>query len=112
MILVSDAVIDDVVVKKGTPGIATNVGENWLTVSFEEGTSLDFGSDEKHRPYWDGKYSFFAKDWHQGIGSVDLDGEIYTATNKSGFAYLLIDKESLSGVMRNKRVLVGRRLQQ
>jgi len=34
--------IEQVVIRRGTPGIATDWGEDWIAISFEKGTSLVF----------------------------------------------------------------------
>jgi hypothetical protein len=106
-----DSVVDEIVVEEGTRGVAVDAGENWLAISFEQGASaLPFSSDEAHRAEWSGTYSLSGSNWDNGIGTVEYDGKSYSAIRGSGFAYLLIDKESLSKVVKNKRSLEGRLL--
>lgn len=111
LITQGDSVIDEIVVSKGTPGIAIDAGDDWVAISFEESASaLPFSSDEVHRAEWNAIYSLSASDWSNGIGTVQYDGKLYTAIRNSGLAYLLIDQESLSKVAKNKRALSGRLL--
>ncbi|MGH6635550.1 MAG: hypothetical protein ACRED0_05260 [Gammaproteobacteria bacterium] len=111
LITQGDSVVDEIVVDEGTPGVAVDAGDNWVVISFEQGASaLPFSSDEAHRAEWSGIYSLSGSAWSDGIGSVEYDGKIYSAIRDSGFAYLLIDKESLSKVVKNKRSLEGRLL--
>ncbi|MGH8653057.1 MAG: hypothetical protein ACREYE_13210 [Gammaproteobacteria bacterium] len=113
LITQGDSTVDEIVVEEGTPGIAIDAGEDWVAISFEESASvLPFSSDEAHRAEWSGFYSLSGSDWNSGIGAVEVeyDGKIYSAIRDSGFAYLLIDKESLSKVVKNKRSLEGRLL--
>lgn len=111
LITQGDSTVDEIVVEEGTPGIAIDAGEDWVAISFEESASvLPFSSDEAHRAEWSGFYSLSGSDWNSGIGAVEYDGKIYSAIRDSGFAYLLIDKESLSKVVKNKRSLEGRLL--
>jgi len=111
LITQGDSVVDEIVVKEGTPGVAVDAGENWVVISFEQGASvLPFSSDEAHRAEWSGIYSLSGSAWNNGIGTVEYDGKIYSAIRDSGFAYLLIDKESLSKLVKNQRSLEGRLL--
>ncbi|MGH8659543.1 MAG: hypothetical protein ACREV4_14010 [Gammaproteobacteria bacterium] len=111
LITQGDSVVDEIVVNEGTPGIAIDAGETWVVISFEQGASaLPFSSDEARRAEWSGIYSLSSSDWNNGIGTVEYDGKSYSAIRDSGFAYLLIDKESLSKVVKNKRSLEGRLL--
>lgn len=111
LITQGDSVVDEIVVDEGTPGVAVDAGDNWVVISFEQGASaLPFSSDEAHRAEWSGIYSLSGSAWNNGIGMVEYDGKNYSAIRGSGFAYLLIDKESLSKVVKNKRSLEGRLL--
>ncbi|MGH8581134.1 MAG: hypothetical protein ACREVK_13805, partial [Gammaproteobacteria bacterium] len=111
LITQGDSVVDEIVVEEGTPGIAIDAGDNWVVISFEqEASALPFSSDEAHRAEWSGIYSLSGSNWNNGIGMVEYNGQNYSAIRGSGFAYLLIDKESLSKVVKNKRSLEGRLL--
>jgi hypothetical protein len=102
--------MEEIVIEKGTPGIAVKVGPNGLAVSFQEGTYLTFVCSEEMRIIKAGKYTLAARDWKNRAGIVDFDGRLYEAVGKSANACLLIEKESLSEVKQEKRTLRGRRL--
>jgi hypothetical protein len=106
----ANQVTEEIVIRQGTPGVAVAIGENWLEISFEAGTSLRFGSDPERRDAWHGRYSLLATTWENGIGMVPFNGRIYSAHGDSGNTYLLIDKNFLYESIYNRKVLPGRRL--
>lgn len=102
--------IDEVIVSHSTPGVAEEVGESWLAISFEEGTRIYFGLKESRgtglqSKYWL-KYSFQVPNRRM----VSFDGIVYEAIGYSYLSHLLIDKESLAEIERRRRKLPGRRL--
>ncbi len=107
LITKSGKLIDEVIVKKGTPGIAVEVDVDEMAIAFEEGTYLRFGSPENGHFERGGKYVLLAREWFDDVGILMFDGEYYEAIEKSGYSYLLIDKDSLSEIIRKKRVLEG-----
>jgi len=98
--------VEEVLIRAGTPGIATEVGETSLAVSFEPGSSLMFGSPPRTR----------TRNGIQAVGeAVDRllrgrpsnDGKIFYAVEGSGQAYLEVGVESLDAVEKKKKVLPG-----
>lgn len=98
--------VDQVVIRAGTPGIATEVEQAYLAVSFEPGVSLMFGSPPTD---WDPerKYKLVAKRWTATYGEIDYDGKIFHAVEGSRAAYLEVRLESLDAVKKQKKVLPG-----
>jgi hypothetical protein len=106
-----DSTVEEIEVDKGTPGIAVDAGDDWIAVSFEQGgNTLPFSSDDERRAEWRGIYSLAGSGWKNGDGIVEYGGQRYSALAGSGYAYLLIDKESLAKVVKHKRSLDGQRL--
>jgi hypothetical protein len=110
LITKSGKYIDEIIIKANTPGIAVLSGENWISISFEEGTSLNYLSDEKYRENWKGKYALGGEKWENNIGTILFAGKEYLAIHKSGDTFLLIDKKSLEKIEKTKKILKGRTL--
>jgi hypothetical protein len=98
--------LEEVVIPAGTPGIATEVGETSLAVSFEPGSSLIFGSPPTDRDP-ERKYKLAAKGWTDYYGEIVYDGKIFYAVEGSDRAYLEVGVESLDAVEKKKKVLPG-----
>jgi len=98
--------LEEVLIPAGTPGIATEVGETSLAVSFEPGSSLVFGSPLTDRDP-ERKYRLSAKRWADYYGEIVYDGKIFYAVEGSGQAYLEVGVESLDAVEKKKKVLPG-----
>ncbi len=107
--LMTRRAVEEVVIKADTPGVVVGVGENWLDISFEEGSALRFGSDPESRALWEGKYSLLGVRWEEGEGLVPFDGETYFIKEGST-AYLLVTRQFLYDVLKERRVLPGREL--
>jgi hypothetical protein len=98
--------VEEVVIPAGTPGIATEVGESSLSVSFEPGSSLVFGSPPTDRDP-ERKYKLSAKQWTDYYGEIVYDGKTFYALEGSGRAHLEVGVESLDAVEKKKKVLPG-----
>ena len=98
--------IDEVVVRKGTPGVVVRILDSaHLQVSSEEGTDITFAG------YTSGQnYCLTGRNWSGGDADVDFQRLTYRAVDKSGSACLEIDEESLSELEKQRRVLRGRRI--
>jgi len=98
--------VEEVVIPAGTPGIATEVGESSLSVSFEPGSSLVFGSPPTDRDP-ERKYKLSAKQWTDYYGEIVYDGKTFYAVEGSDRAHLEVGVESLDAVEKKKKVLPG-----
>jgi hypothetical protein len=98
--------VEQVIIRAQTPGVATEVDDTFLAVSFEPGVSLIFGSPPTD---WDPerKYRLLAKRWTATYGEIDYGGKTFHATGDSRAAYLEIGVESLDEVKQRKTVLPG-----
>lgn len=104
----SERRVDDVILKKDTPGILDGYNEDKkyeLNISFEVGTSFAFSSNRsdkfslKARDSLGRRYPFFYKDAH------------YMLMNEGDDIHLLISKQDLDKLVQKKRVLPGRKVQ-
>ena len=101
--------VEEVFIAAGTPGIATEVSSTSISVSFEPGGSLVFGSPSSDRDP-ERKYKLSAKRWADYYGELVYDNKTYYAVKESGQVYLEVGAESLDAVEKKKRVLPGRTL--
>jgi len=136
----SGKLIEEVVVKEQTPGVAVAVGDDTISVSFQEGTALDF-SLRNHRgavplrklPAESSRFAEpptpfpgdvgpdpepktipgFGNYWLTGQASSSLiifQGREFEAVGDSDKAHLLIDTQALEEVVEERTVLEGRRV--
>jgi hypothetical protein len=136
LLVVSGKNIEEVVIEEHTPGIALNVTEGTITVSFEQGSSLDF-SAQSGRLSSDPQPSFaeapdpfpgnnpdkppapavasglFSGSYFMVIGpggKVKFQTREFEAVEDSFQAHLMIDSDTLDEVVKNRKVLKGLRL--
>jgi hypothetical protein len=98
--------VEQVIIRARTPGVATEVEDTFLAVSFEPGVSLMFGSPPTD---WDPerKYRLVAKRWTITYGEIDYGGKTFHAVEGSRAAYLEVAVESLDAVKKQEKVLPG-----
>ncbi len=101
--------VDEVVVNKGTPGIAVKVEDRAIRISFEEKTSIGFAAGQNPDP---DNYSLAIVRNEKGENAVRYAGADYAAMDNSALSYLLIKKEDLSELVNKRRVLPGRRIRE
>ncbi len=98
-------VIEEVDVLDGTPGVVLDVNPdgNTIDVSFESGTKLRFTGLS---------YTLLADKWggQDGAGKITFDGREYDAINHSYLAHLAIDRQTVSKLEKDRRVLKGVRV--
>jgi hypothetical protein len=138
LILTSGKVIEEVVVEEKTPGVAIDVGPRSITVSFEPGSSIEFGPqggrtvpasashefatgpdpfpgnntvahDKEAEPFSsDGAGNYFMLT--ESSGTITYQGRQFQAVEGSLEAHLMIDAEALNRVEKSRKVLPGMRL--
>ena len=101
--------IEQVVIRRGTPGIATEWGDDWIAVSFEEGTSLVFERAEGDRS---GAvlYRLRAKDGPLGTKVIDFNNLGWVLASPHYNATLQVKRNAAGTRKKRRRVLKGRRL--
>jgi hypothetical protein len=111
----SSRAIDQVIIGSGTPGVVLASGPNWMAVSFAPGSFLYFVS-HADRSVWlgdgyvDDRYYLYLPDFNGQAGTVRLGNAVYTATDDSFRAHLMVDRESFSDVDAQQARLPGRYL--
>ncbi|MCY0963702.1 hypothetical protein [Parathalassolituus penaei] len=110
--------VNQVVIPKWTPGLVVRSNENYVAVSFEEGTALAFGVEKGK---YTGDYAPLGKNAEKGF-EVLYDGNWYYMIDPEkqdqdcqGQQYpearLWIDTDSLNNVITERKVLKGRTLE-
>lgn len=103
----SERRVDDVILRKDTPGILVDFEENKpyeLSISFEQGTSFPFGAQRGS------KYSLKGRDALGRRRPFVYKGTSYFLTNEGKDVHLLIRKEDLAKLIQQKKVLPGRKV--
>lgn len=100
--------IEEIIIKKGTPGVLVNTASNRLGISFEEGDDqfLMFGPNVGKG----GRYYLLASDWKNNVGKVTYEGNTYYCTPESGKAFLTLDLKKLYQQDRDQRTAKGRKI--
>ncbi len=104
----SNTAEDQIIIKKGTPGILEKqVGSDKLNISFEvgEGKDLVFGSVGKQEPY-----RLQAENWDNGKGKLLYGGKTYYASGYSGTAHLMVYIKKFQKKKSNQTVVEGRKV--
>jgi len=107
LLVQSDRQKHEVILRKGTPGVVTQVLGDRLVVSFEygDGKSLVFGNN-----YFDSPYYLMAEEWERKHGRMEYAGDTYFALPGSGSAHLLLRLKKLRQLEKKTRIATGRRL--
>ena len=135
LLVVAGKTIEEVVIEARTPGICVGVGPHQLSVSFEQGTAIDFTPAGARPPTTDGS-AFAAAPaeldpfpgnrgaeprsgdplsgrylvWVSPSNTVKFLGKPFDAVDDTSAASLLIDAEALDHVVKQRKVLPGLRL--
>lgn len=137
LLVMSGKTIEEVVIEELTPGIAVDVGDGSIAVSFEEGSSLVFSSSSgrllsgssqnfatppdpfpgnnpnKPDPFPGDSGGSFSGNYFLVInpgGKVTFQTREWDAVDETFQAHLMIDAEKLDEVVENRKVLKGLRL--
>lgn len=137
LVVVAGKTIEEVVIESKTPGIALAVGDHSITVSFEQGTSIEFvasgtggvtriaeqfasppsdpfpgNNPERHEPepqLLQGYFGPYALATTPG-GQVVFQGKTFEAVGDSLQAHLMIGGESFEETVKQHKTLPGMRL--
>lgn len=101
--------IEEVVIRKGTPGafIFSPKSERFA-ISFEESDNnyLMFGPSPKYSD----RYVVLASDWDRRRGEVTYGGKKWWVSSEAAYAALLVDLRKISKVDKKSRVVKGRKV--
>ncbi|MBI9033145.1 MAG: hypothetical protein JEZ03_01610 [Bacteroidales bacterium] len=102
--------IEEIIIKKHTPGICVGDSTYHLDVSFENENDryLQFGrlQTSKLAPY----YKLYGLKWSDGVGIVHYGDTLYATQAGAGSSVLLVKKSQIYNLIKEKRVAKGRRV--
>lgn len=101
--------IEEVIFKKGTPGVFIfSPKRERVAISFEaeDDKFLMFGPNQKAG----GRFVLLAKEWKKKRGKVTYAGETWNTTTESAYANLLVDLDKARKTKRNKTTVSGRKV--
>ncbi|MCH9686255.1 MAG: hypothetical protein K0V04_32785 [Deltaproteobacteria bacterium] len=102
--------VDQVVIRSKTPGVAVDWGDDWIAISFEEGSSLVFSTADDASGRGDVYHLRETADPSGGRAGVELAGRRYRV--RSGHsARLEIRRNKKTKRSRQRTVLRGRRIE-
>ncbi len=108
--LIDGREVEQIIFKKGTPGVLLfSPKEDRLAVSFEEGGDdkyLMFGPNKQAG----GRFVLLAKEWRNKLGKVSYNGKMYTTTNRSAYSALLVDLDKYRDVDYASERVKGRKV--
>ncbi|NOT37080.1 MAG: hypothetical protein HOP11_06860 [Saprospiraceae bacterium] len=102
--------IDQVIFKKGTPGILMFLPkEDRFAISFDNSSPekyLIFGPN----PKMDSRYALMAKEWDRYSGQVSYNGQIFETASHSAFSALLVNLKRAKKIERNREIAKGNKI--
>lgn len=101
--------IEEVVIRKGTPGaFLFSPKDERFAIGFEENSDhyLIFGPSPKYSD----RFVLLASDWDKRTGSVTYDNKTWKVSSDNAYSALLVDLRKMSKVDVNSRVVKGRKV--
>lgn len=107
--------INIILLKKGTAGVCTNMGNNRLDIAFESGDNKSLSFTTGRRAGANAVYSLDADKWltpykSSEVGQITYDGDIYFMRFAGNRPKLMIKKTGSDKYEVDKRVMSGRKL--
>ncbi|MFT6333917.1 MAG: hypothetical protein ACI86M_000158 [Saprospiraceae bacterium] len=101
--------IEEVIFKKGTPGVFVfSPKRDRVAISFEaeDDKFLMFGPNQKAG----GRFVLLAKEWKKKRGKVTYAGQTWNTTSESAYSNLLVDLDKARKTKYNKTTVSGRKV--
>lgn len=101
--------IEEVIFKKGTPGVFVfSPKRDRVAISFEAGDDryLMFGPNQKAG----GRFVLLAKEWKKKRGKVTYAGQIWNTTSESAYSNLMVDLDKARKTKYKKTTVSGRKV--
>ncbi len=98
--------IEQIIIKKNTPGVCEEIEPNSLLVSFEDGynRNIRFMINEREN------YQISALDWRNRFGRVSYDTTYYYIVPGGERTLLKVKKEDVTKIDQQQRVAAGRKV--
>lgn len=101
--------VEQIVFKKGTPGVFVfSPSGDKFAISFEDSNDkfLMFGPSKK----MSGRFVLLAKEWNGGTGKVTYDDQVWRTSSESAYASLLVDLKKANNTSVKKKTVSGRKV--
>ncbi len=95
--------VEEIIIPKNTPGVATGQGRNYINVAFENGRNRDLKFVRNENDY----FQFTPDTWNNNYGKVAYDTLVYYVEPGSERALLKVKKEIVNNFQKKKRVVKG-----
>jgi|FLOH01.1.fsa_nt_gi hypothetical protein len=106
IVLENGKYFEEIIIPKGTKGVVTKKGAEYLKIAFEEGEERDLRFDMNENQ----EYQISADKWKNNFGSVRYDTTVYFIVPSSSHTLLMVHKEYISNYEKRRRVLKGRKV--
>ncbi|MDZ7777220.1 MAG: hypothetical protein U5L09_17205 [Bacteroidales bacterium] len=94
--------IEEIVIKKKTPAICTQVNQYHLHISFEDDANYYLKFGRKAGPILNDRYKLYAKQWNEEHGRIHYGDTLYTTGKNAADAHLLVKKNQVYDLIREK----------
>ena len=101
--------VEQIVFKKGTPGVFVfSPSADKFAISFEDSNDkfLMFGPNKK----MSGRFVLLAKEWKQGMGKVTYDDQVWQTSSESAYSALLVNLKKANNRSYKKKTVSGRKV--
>ncbi len=107
--VVDGSEVEEIVIKKGTPGVYIQSPEpNNFAIAFDNRKNhyLMFGPNQKAN----GRFVLLAKEWDRDKGKITYGGKYYDTSNASAYAALMVDLKKAKDIKYRTKRASGRRV--
>ncbi|MCF8337250.1 MAG: hypothetical protein K9I74_04635 [Bacteroidales bacterium] len=105
-------IIEEIIIKKKTPGVCVEAKSYQLNISFENGNDKYLKFGRKTGGSLDNKFRLYAKKWKTQKGEIVYGDTLYTAPKDAANTYLMVEKDQVYELIREKRVAKGRTIEE
>lgn len=102
--------IEEVIIKKKTPGVCVEAHPYHLNISFEPGSDKVLKFGRKAGNHLTNSFKLYAKEWKGEQGKIQYGDTIYQTDKKAASSHLLVKKSQIYELIREKRVAEGRKI--
>ncbi|MEA3505100.1 MAG: hypothetical protein U9R32_07880 [Bacteroidota bacterium] len=103
-------IIEEIVIKKNTPGICVQVNPYDINISFESNSSKTLKFSRKNKYRLEPSYRLYAENWKNTIGKIIYGDTLYQTQPGAGNVILLVKKKQFYNLIQQKRIVRGQKI--
>ena len=103
-------IMEEIIIKKKTPGVCVEVHPYHLNISFEPGSDKVLKFGRKAGRHLTNTFKLYAKEWKGERGKIQYGDTTYQTDKKAASSHLLVKKSQVYELIREKRVAEGRKI--